>query len=300
MKAREYSDPREYLEAARAFLEQDEVVNNLPLSIVAARAAAEPKPATPSDDASKDPFFGLVEDSGAPVFAMLMTPPHNLIVYAPAGTNPAAYEVAVAHIRDHGIAIPGIIGPRGVAIDVANAWCALTGASQRVRMEQMIYRLDRVADVPLSPGSMIVAKPVHVDILSKWFHEFSRSTPDPTTADLAHRRAERFIKEQNAFLWIDSRPVSMTASARATRNCGVVNAVFTPKRYRNHGYATSCVAALSRRLLEQGFSSCSLYTDLSNPVSNRIYKKIGYRPVERSIMIEFYDRSDNKRSAPPT
>jgi hypothetical protein len=32
-------------------------------------------------------------------------------------------------------------------------------------------------------------------------------------------------------------------------------------------------------MLDSGRSFCSLFTDLSNPTSNRIYQNIGYNPV---------------------
>jgi predicted GNAT family acetyltransferase len=39
------------------------------------------------------------------------------------------------------------------------------------------------------------------------------------------------------------------------------------------------VAALSRRLLDEGRRFCMLYTNLANATSNRIYRRIGYEPV---------------------
>jgi predicted GNAT family acetyltransferase len=44
------------------------------------------------------------------------------------------------------------------------------------------------------------------------------------------------------------------------------------------------VAALCRRLLSEGSQFCTLYTDLSNPTSNRIYQAIGFRPVDDCAM----------------
>jgi predicted GNAT family acetyltransferase len=40
-------------------------------------------------------------------------------------------------------------------------------------------------------------------------------------------------------------------------------------------------------LLEQGYRSCFLYTDLSNPTSNAIYERIGYRRVAESTEYRF-------------
>ena len=63
--------------------------------------------------------------------------------------------------------------------------------------------------------------------------------------------------------------------------------VYTPPYYRGKGYASSCVAQISQIALDKGFTKCVLYTDLLNPISNSIYKKIGYRPVCDSLMLEF-------------
>ena len=55
--------------------------------------------------------------------------------------------------------------------------------------------------------------------------------------------------------------------------------MYTPPEYRRKGYASSCVAALSKTLLDKGYQYCFLFTDLANPTSNSIYQKIGYKPV---------------------
>jgi hypothetical protein len=55
--------------------------------------------------------------------------------------------------------------------------------------------------------------------------------------------------------------------------------VFTPSHLRRRGYATSCVAAITQRMLDSGKKFCCLYTDLANPTSNSIYQMIGYQPT---------------------
>jgi hypothetical protein len=66
-----------------------------------------------------------------------------------------------------------------------------------------------------------------------------------------------------------------------------VGGVYTPPELRNRGYATSCVAELSRNILQSGKEFCTLYTDLANPTSNSIYMKIGYKPVCDSVEYAF-------------
>jgi predicted GNAT family acetyltransferase len=48
---------------------------------------------------------------------------------------------------------------------------------------------------------------------------------------------------------------------------------------RGRGYAGACTAAVSQTILDGGAQFCTLFTDLSNPTSNGIYQRIGYRPV---------------------
>ncbi|MGK5090012.1 GNAT family N-acetyltransferase [Bdellovibrionota bacterium FG-2] len=63
--------------------------------------------------------------------------------------------------------------------------------------------------------------------------------------------------------------------------------VCTPKHLRGHGYASALTAAVSQRYVDLG-KKCLLFTDLSNPTSNSIYQKIGYRPVTDFRHIDFY------------
>ncbi|GED30530.1 GNAT family N-acetyltransferase [Brevibacillus centrosporus] len=60
-----------------------------------------------------------------------------------------------------------------------------------------------------------------------------------------------------------------------------------PLSRRKNGYASTCVAILSQQLLDAGYQFCSLYTDLANPTSNRIYQAIGYRPIQDSVVLRF-------------
>ncbi|GAG73668.1 unnamed protein product, partial [marine sediment metagenome] len=43
-------------------------------------------------------------------------------------------------------------------------------------------------------------------------------------------------------------------------------------------------------LLEAGNKYCFLFTDLSNPTSNSIYQKVGYKPVIDENHYKFLDK----------
>jgi predicted GNAT family acetyltransferase len=181
-----------------------------------------------------------------------------------------------------------VIGARPLATQFAEAWCARAGCRPEVRTEQMIYRLDRVFPIAYSPGSLIQGTAAHLDLAVEWMVGFSAVTPEgPLARNEARERAEAMIDAGRLYLWHDGAPVSMAWRARPTRHGITVSGVYTPPALRRRGYATSCVAALSQLLLDEGYAYCTLYTDLANPTSNHIYQEIGYRPIQASIDIAF-------------
>jgi GNAT superfamily N-acetyltransferase len=62
--------------------------------------------------------------------------------------------------------------------------------------------------------------------------------------------------------------------------------VFTPPELRHRGYARACVGELSRQLKAEGLR-VMLFTDLANPTSNSIYRRIGYRAVGEALRYRF-------------
>ena len=103
----------------------------------------------------------------------------------------------------------------------------------------------------------------------------------------AQQMALRRIDSGEIYLWDDGEPRCMEGRSRPTRHTVTVNAVYTPPEFRSVGYATSTVAALSQRLLGEGYRACVLYTDLANPTSNGIYQRIGYRAASDSVRCLF-------------
>jgi len=288
MNVKRYATAAEYLPEVRAFLEREEVVANLALGGLT-RLAQRPE----ETDEARRPFYMLASHKGEPALLMVRTPPYNMILHGPPPDSAqgahlqAACEAGVAFLLREGLSIPGVIGPRDVAVAFAGAWAAQTGETWQIQMEQMIYRLDEVNDVPLSPGEMIPAQEEHVDMLTEWMLGFSEATPDTLSREEARKRAQDHVAAQTLYLWVDGQPVSKAWSSRPTGNGITVSGVYTPPEFRRRGYATSCVASLSRLLLAEGYQFCTLYTDLANPTSNSIYQKIGYRPVRASAMVEF-------------
>jgi predicted GNAT family acetyltransferase len=64
----------------------------------------------------------------------------------------------------------------------------------------------------------------------------------------------RRVADETIYLWDDGGPVSMAMKTRPTLNGISVSYVYTPPEYRRRGFATACVAELSRLCLASGFS----------------------------------------------
>ncbi|MGW5014070.1 GNAT family N-acetyltransferase, partial [Micromonospora chalcea] len=77
----------------------------------------------------------------------------------------------------------------------------------------------------------------------------------------------------------DGDPAEVPAAANPP-SFGVarVGPVYTPPEQRGRGWAGNAVAEVSRLLTAEGARVC-LFTDQANPVSNRLYAGLGFRPV---------------------
>ncbi len=89
-----------------------------------------------------------------------------------------------------------------------------------------------------------------------------------------------------------SEPVGMAARARRTPRGICVNYVYTPPEHPGRGIAPVAVAELTRPL-PTAVAFCVLFTDLGNPVSNAIYRRIGYRPV-RDVTLHWFQAGEER------
>lgn len=91
---------------------------------------------------------------------------------------------------------------------------------------------------------------------------------------------ERKLAAGEIYLWEDGgAPVCLAAKSRPMPHGVTLGPVYTPPALRGRGYAANYTAAVSRLMLDAGWAYCALFTDLDYPASNRVYQKIGYRPV---------------------
>jgi len=92
--------------------------------------------------------------------------------------------------------------------------------------------------------------------------------------------AKKSIRLKRTFFWVvDDEVVSITIAVRPQIKGICISGVYTPPQFRRRGYARALVSEVSKEMLIRGYALTNLFTDLSNPTSNKIYQEIGYYPV---------------------
>ncbi|MBA7487361.1 hypothetical protein ES705_10097 [subsurface metagenome] len=181
--------------------------------------------------------------------------------------------------------LPGVLSFKEAADKFAELWCEENSLKPNLFRKERIFKLEEVSKDTVGTKKFSVASKTHQTIVLKWAEEMIKEALADTTEEDIERMTNNLKNEfeenkSKIFLLFDNNePVSMVREAGRTPNGNFVNLVYTPPSLRRKGYATECVAKLSKQLLEEGNKYCFLFTDLSNPTSNSIYQKIGYRPV---------------------
>jgi predicted GNAT family acetyltransferase len=225
--------------------------------------------------------------SGAPLLACgldahdrilavaIRTPPWPLIA-TEFGDREAALELMRACLVEdpHVLAVNA---ETETARAIAAAWAELTGGSTRRRISEAMHVLSAVREPPRPAlGALRHAGEADRPLLVEWERGFVVEA-GVGIPQQAPRMVDRRLAAGTQFIWEHHEPVSTVAVSAAIAGTVRIGPVYTPPEHRCHGYATSAVAALSKRMLSSHASRCVLLTDLANPTSNKIYASIGYR-----------------------
>ncbi len=259
------------LDVAAPFLAGDPVRHNLILTLLE-RRREEPE----------EGRYWVVSD-GASVLAVAFQSP----VSFPVLLTPMAPEVA-AELADRiargDVDLPSASGEAATVAAFAGQWSESRRVAARPGDALRLYE----AGPPIPPASVAgaqrVASPSERDLLVEWLRSMLAVVPAPGPDP--QRSVDRFMAAGRLWVWDDGGPVSLCAESAAVAGTVRVQAVFTPPERRGRGYASAGVAALTGRVLARG-QRCALYADLANPVSNGIYRRLGYRAVAEILRYDF-------------
>jgi GNAT superfamily N-acetyltransferase len=269
------TDPGAFRAAAGAFLHADRTRNTVILTRVE----------TMRDRPEEGALLGWWQAPAEPVGGAFMhTPPYPAALTAMPGAAAAALAGVLAEQKR---AIPGANGNPAAVEAFGAAWAERTGAAASVHRRMRLHRLDAlVPPDPMPPGEAVVATPEHRDLVVAWYEAFGAEI-DEAPGDVRPAVDDR-LAYGGVTLWLaGGEPVSLAGRTRTVAGMARVAPVYTPAEHRGRGYGAAATATVTRAALDDGVEEILLYTDLANPMSNRLYARLGYKPVEDSVSLAF-------------
>jgi FR47-like protein len=215
---------------------------------------------------------------GSPGQCATMTPGKPLVLADLTKAQCRAFAEATV-----GLNYTGVVGP-----DETSLWFAQRASELGIGFEKPIQqRIHSLTTPPKYPGAQGHARRVTVndagllaDWLTAFIHEATPHNIVPPRENLEARAGE-----DRHFFWIvGGEPVAMAAIARRMRCAAAIAPVYTPPNQRGKGYAGSVTAAVVEQIFAEGKPVACLYTDASNPISNRCYARSDSRPSATPFM----------------
>ncbi|MEM7552698.1 MAG: GNAT family N-acetyltransferase [Cyanobacteria bacterium P01_A01_bin.84] len=292
MKIHRFENPHPFYDTVSKYLLKDEGENILPIGICET-LSNNPK------YYDSQPYMVSVRVDDEIIAVAIRTPPHNLVLSKV--KNLEAIELIAQDLYSQQIYsqqlysqkqysqkqnLPGVSGLITESFTFAKLWNYLTGSNYCTRIHLRIHRLQTVKEIKTTHGYIRPATEKDKSLLCQWYEEFSIEAMGAIKGNI-ETIVESQLKQNNIYLWQDEVPVTMVCCAGKTINSKRLGPVYTPPKYRRKGYATSCVAQVSQKFLNEGCQSCFLFTDIANPTSNNIYHKIGYQAVANWDEYEF-------------
>ena len=191
-------------------------------------------------------------------------------------------EAMVGAIAEAGFSLPGVNGD--ATANFAGHWSEQRRSAVTPFQGSRLYEWMEPGETRDVGGRLRQALPSDRNLMIEWTRGFSVEIGEP--ADDTEARVARQLAERELWLWDDGEAMSMAVGRKPVEGVVRISGVYTPANKRNQGYAAACVHGLSRHMRDAGFL-CVLYTDLANPTSNSIYRRIGYRAVAEGLRYRF-------------
>jgi ribosomal protein S18 acetylase RimI-like enzyme len=256
-------------------LSRDPAANTIGLSVIDTLRAGQRFGGEP-------PFFGWLEEDGETRGAVSRAPPFDLLL----AVVPDVDEL-VAALREHGIEVPGVNGEVDIVEAFSAAWRAGTDLEASTWLQLRLFALGVLAHPdPLPPGRARPATDDDLALAMRWFDAFSEELNLPER--MAEPRVRLAIAEGQLWLWEDEgEPVALALRTPAAAGVARIICVYTPPELRGRQYGGAVTAAASADALARDAERMVLFTDATNPAPNKVYQRLGYRPVADHRVIHF-------------
>jgi len=239
---------------------------------------------------TKDWLFGIVKNNEIIEMIVLFRPPWKMVVYSP--LNNYSDEIIIYLANEVYKIRPDLLGintEKETANKFAKEFCRLANKTTKTRNFLRILLLEKIIEAKLR-DDVIFRKAVDKDkvTLKKYLKAFTKEALHEKMSDeRAEEKFDCYMKQGYYVLEKDGKIVAQAVLGGIMKNGNCVSCVFTPKEERGKKYAYNLVYRISKEQLDNGNKFCVLYTDDTNPISNYVYEKIGYKRMEDWEEIDF-------------
>jgi RimJ/RimL family protein N-acetyltransferase len=268
-------DVEPYAEAVLPLLRESPAVRTVALTVIDTLRAGHRFSDQPM-------LFGWLEEDGQTRGAISHNPPYDVLLSA----VPDAAELARA-LREAGAAVPGVNGEVETVERFAAAWTDGTGLQATTWMQMRLFELGTLEPPdPPPPGSARPAAVGEFELAMRWFDAFTEELGLPER--MRESRSRQSIADGLLWLWEDGgEPVALALRTPPAEGVARVTCVYTPPEHRGRRYGGAVTAATCADALARDAERVVLFTDADNPAPNKVYERIGFRPVADHRVVRF-------------
>ncbi|QRY43330.1 GNAT family N-acetyltransferase [Mycolicibacterium boenickei] len=202
------------------------------------------------------------------------------------GLPPETALAAAQALAGAGTNLSGVRGTPATATSFAQAWHAVTGVQASESSRDLLYRLGELVPPSGVAGDWRTAETGDAETVVRWLNEFFiEAFGEPSNVEASRAMLTSIVDAgDHVLLWVvDGEPVSMARVRAAVAGASRIGPVYTPPGHRGHGYAAAVTAAAARFARSEGAREVVLFADTDNPVSNRVYQRIGFEAVAEDV-----------------
>lgn len=197
-------------------------------------------------------------------------------------------KALVHFIEQQHFEIPYVTGDSYSTALFAGAWTESYNAGALPKLGLRIYEKDTLNDTKYDNGIIRKAKMDDLGVLVSFMEEFNEEIGEQGV-DI-ERVVQQRLEEGRFWIWEDDNiPVAYVCISNAVARVVRIQMVYTSKQKRGNQYARACANIVSNKLLQDGYR-VMLYTDLGNPVSNFVFRTIGFKSKMECLKYIFVNK----------
>ena len=233
-------------------------------------------------------FFNIIEEN---CFILCICTDQGCLVYANDWTENAIDDL-VLRIDFTRFRNWPFLGTRNLIVDMLTRH----KIDYAIEKDRLVYVCEKVNEISVSSGYASQSEVADLKRITDLTHEYGLEEwgeRDGKGYDYTEGIVLSCIAEDKQVQWNDNGIFAIAQVMNLENNMPVIGSLYTDTGKRKNGYASSLLYEVTSQLLDQGYSSVSLLSDVTNPTSNKIFDKVGYFPIYKYIIVKTISTTDN-------